>query len=350
MAVTTAQWQPLSAESVTAWAELVNLLAVVDGTEEFYEPEALAEELTEPGVDPRLDTVGVWQDGVLAGFGQLRVGSGLPEGRARADIFGGVRPEFRRQGLGTEIMNRMEARGRELAGQRHPGVPVALRVPGGIEGASVRPMLERRGYQVVRYYQELSRPIPGVLPPQPELPVRPYSAELAEAVRLAHNDAFSTHWGASPRDAESWASLVGSRTFRPDCSFVILASDLAASDGGASDAAASDAAASDGGASDAAAGDVEAGDVEAYVLVGQWVEGEAWINLVGTRQRSRGRGLARACLATAVRAMAEQGYAQAGLDVDSENGSGAGALYVSLGFQLDRVIAHYERLEPALQP
>ena len=317
--MTTMRWQPLSVETVTAWAELTNLLAVVDGTEEFYEPEALAEELTEPGVDPQLDTVGVWRDGVLAGFGQLRVASGLFEGQARAEIYGGVRPEFRRQGLGAEIMDRMEARALELTGQRHPGVPVILRVPGGIEGASVRPMLERRGYQIVRYYQELSRPIPGVLPPPPELPVRRYSAELAEAVRLAHNDAFSTHWGAIERDADSWASLVGSRTFRPDCSFVSLASD----------------------------GDDADGEVQAYVLVSQWVDGEAWVALVGTRQRSRGRGLARACLAASVRAMAEQGYTTACLDVDSENGSGAGALYASLGFRLDRVIAHYGRLEPA---
>lgn len=317
MSVTTVRWQPLSVETVTAWAELTNLLAVVDGTEEFYEPEALAEELTEPGVDPNLDTVGVWRDGVLAGFGQLRVASGLSEGQARAEIYGGVRPEWRRQGLGAEIMNRMEARALELTAQRHPGVPVMLRVPGGIEGASVRPMLERRGYSIVRYYQELSRPIPGVLPPPPELPVRRYSAELAEAVRLAHNEAFSTHWGSSERDADSWASLVGSRTFRPDCSFVSLDAD---------------------------------GDVQSYVLVSQWVAGEAWVGLVGTRQRSRGRGLARACLAASVRAMAEQGYTTACLGVDSQNGSGAGALYASLGFQLDRVIAHYGRLEPARQP
>ena len=88
---------------------------------------------------------------------------GLVEGRARAEIYGGVRPDQRGQGLGTEIMDRMEARALELAGQRHPGVPVLLRVAGGIEGASVRPMLERRGYAVVRYYHELARPIPGVL-------------------------------------------------------------------------------------------------------------------------------------------------------------------------------------------
>jgi ribosomal protein S18 acetylase RimI-like enzyme len=80
------------------------------------------------------------------------------------------------------------------------------------------------------------------------------------------------------------------------------------------------------------------------VLVTQWVPGEAWVNLVGTRQRARGAGLARACLAASLRAIAEQGYAKAGLDVDSENASGAGALYASFGFKLDKVIARYGRL------
>jgi len=312
--VTTVDWQPLSVETVADWAELTNLLAVVDGTEEFYDADALAEELREPGLDPRLDTIGAWRDGTLVGFGQLRVSFGLVDGRARAEIYGGVRPDQRRQGLGTVLMDRMEARARELAGQRHPGVPVLLRVAGGIEGASVRPMLERRGYAVVRYYHEMARPIPGVLPPEPELPVRRYSAELAELVRLAHNDAFSTHWGSIPMTAEQWQNMLASRTFRPDCSFVSLD---------------------------------DAGEVQAYVLVCQWVAGEAWVQLVGTRQRARGAGLARACLAAAVRAMAEQGYASAGLGVDSQNSSGAGALYASLGFGVQRVIAHYAREEPA---
>ena len=274
---------------------------------------ALAEELNEPGVDPQLDTVAAWRDGTLVGSGQLRVSSGLFEGRARAEMIGGVRPDQRGQGLGTEIMNRMEARALELAGQRHPGVPVQLRVTGGLEGASVRPMLERRGYSIVRYYHEMARPIPGTLPEPPQLPVQRYSAELAEEVRLAHNDAFSTHWGSVPMTAEHWDSMVSSRTFRPDCSYLSLDSE---------------------------------GRVQAYVLVCQWVAGEAWVHLVGTRQQARGAGLARACLAAAVRAMAEQGFAVAGLGVDSENSSGAGALYASLGFELQRVIAHYGRVEP----
>jgi ribosomal protein S18 acetylase RimI-like enzyme len=307
-------WQPLSADTVAEWTELTNVLAEADGTEEFYDAEALAEELAEPGVDPRLDTVGVWRNGMLAGFGQLRVASGLLEGQARAEIVGGVHPDHRGLGLGTEIMDRMEARAIELAGQRHPGVPVILRVSGGIEGASVRPLLEHRGYRIVRYYHELARPIPGIVPQPPQLPVRAYSAELAEAIRLAHNDAFSTHWGSVPMDPDRWSNLVESRTFRPDCSFVSVDSD---------------------------------GEVQAYVLVNQWVPGEAWIGLVGTRQRARGAGLARACLTASVRAMAEQGYSTACLSVDSENASGAGALYASVGFVLQRVIAHYSRVEPA---
>jgi ribosomal protein S18 acetylase RimI-like enzyme len=306
-------WQPLSADTVAEWTELTNVLAEADGTEEFYDAEALAEELEEPGVDPRLDTLGVWRDGVLAGFGQLRVPGGLFDGQARAEIVGGVHPAHRGLGLGTEIMNRMEARAVELAAQRHPGVPVMLRVSGGIEGASVRPMLERRGYRILRYYHEMSRPIPGVVPPPPELPVQPYSAEWEEAVRLAHNDAFSTHWGSIPMDPDRWSNLVGSRTFRPECSFFSVDSE---------------------------------GSVRAYVLVNQWVPGEAWVGLVGTRQQARGAGLARACLAASLRAMAEQGYAKACLGVDSQNASGAGALYASLGFGLDRVIAHYGRLAP----
>lgn len=251
---------------------------------------------------------------MLAGFGQLRISSGLFKGQARAEIYGGVRPECRGQGLGTEIMNRMEARALELAAQRHPGAPVMMRVPGGVSGASVRPMLEHRGYRILRYYHEMTRSIPGALPVPPRLPLRRYSAELAEAVRLAHNDAFSTHWGSIPMDADAWAALTGSQTLRPDCSFVSLGQD---------------------------------GVVQAYILVCQWMPGEAWIHLVGTRQQARGAGLARACLTASVRAIAEQGYVKACLAIDSQNESGAGALYESLGFELDRVIAHYARLDPA---
>ncbi|MEO9237388.1 MAG: GNAT family N-acetyltransferase [Jatrophihabitantaceae bacterium] len=308
------EWGYLTDGLVEGWAELTNLLAKVDQTEEFYEAADLAEELVEPGVDPSQDTIAVSVDGMLVGFGQLRVAMELFEGKASAWLGGGVHPDYRGCGLGVRIMDQLEQRAVELAGRRHPASPVLLKVSGGVEGSSVRPMLAHRGYQTIRFYHELERQLPGEPIPEPALPVQRYAAELAGSTLLAHNDAFSTHWGSTPRTEEQWQDLLASRTFRPEASYVSLAED---------------------------------GSVDAYVFVRQWVEGEAWIETVGCRQRARGRGLARACLSASLRAAVEQGYRTAALSVDSENGQGAGALYSSLGFGLQRVIASYGKLVDA---
>lgn len=311
----TVRWDSLSAGCVREWARLTNLLAEVDGTEEFYDAEDLAEELVEPGVDAARDTVAVWDDGALIGFGQLRVKPGPAGGNHSAMLVGGVHPDHRGRGIGARIMDLLEPRALQLGVERGPGVPVHLRVPGGIEGASVRRLLEHRGYAIERYYRELERPIPGAPVAEPAVPVTPYSAELSEQVRLAHNDAFSTHWGSTPRDVPRWQSYVGSRSFRPGAGFVCLSDD---------------------------------GRVLAYTLVCEWVPGEAWVDLVGTRQEARGRGLARACLSACLRSLAGQGFTVAGLSVDSENAQGAGALYSSVGFELQRVVASYGKVVPAL--
>lgn len=50
------RFAPMSLQDAEAWAELTNHLAEVDGTEEFYEAEDLAEELEDPRLDPRKDT------------------------------------------------------------------------------------------------------------------------------------------------------------------------------------------------------------------------------------------------------------------------------------------------------
>lgn len=310
------RWGPLTEADVPDWARLANLLAEVDRTGEVYEPDDLAEELREPGVDPEHDLIAVRVDGVLAGYGQLRVGNSLVDGQITAWLAGDVHPDYRGRGIGVQLMERLEARAAVVAADRQPGQEVFLRVSGGLEGSPARPMLERRGYQIVRYYHDMERQLSIPLPVEP-VEVSPYRPELAESIRLAHNDAFSTHWGSAPRGVEQWQELVGSRNFRPRASFVRLADD---------------------------------GSVLAYVLVRQWVEGEAWIALVGTRQQARGQGLARACLIASLRACVEQGYRTAALGVDSNNGQRAGALYSSLGFQVIRAFASYGKVIQPLQP
>lgn len=309
-------WRPLDAETVADWAELVNTLAKADGTEEYYQAEDLFEELTAVGFDPAQDSVAAWHDGRLVGFGKLWIaGNRDRDGRAATRIEGGVHPDHRGRGLGRQIMDRMERRARQLAAERYPGAEVWFGVNGGLDGASVQPMLEHRGYTPARYFHEMERSLIGELPSPADDRAEPYRPELAEAIRLAHNDAFAEHWGSVPRTEQAWREVVDARAFRPAYSFLGVAED---------------------------------GAVDAYLLAYVWMPGELHIALVGTRPRARGRGLARACLAASLRAAAADGLTKAHLAVDSENGSGAGRLYESMGFNRLRVRAVYRKLVPPL--
>lgn len=310
------RWSNLESESTPAWADLTNLLATVEGTEEFYSAEDLAEELTETGFDPLRDSWAVWDGPDLVAFGQLRIGDELVDGRwCQALLDGGVHPDRRGQGIGTRLMDAMEARARQLAAERHPGAPLRMRAPGRLEGDPVRRLLEHRGYRIARYFTDMQRPLPGepLGPPDPR--VQPYRPEWQEAVRQAHNEAFADHWGSTARTEQAWNDGMTSRSFRPGTSTVCLG---------------------------------PAGEVLAYVLTYQWVDRELYVGQVGTRRSARGQGLARACLGECLRAAAASGeFDQVDLTVDSANPTGAGALYESVGFTAARTMATYVRDEGA---
>jgi len=305
-------WSHLRPDDVPAWDELTNLLARVDGTEEFYEEDDLAEELTEHGFTPERDSWALWEGDQLVGYGQLRC-HGTHDGQAKAYLGGGIHPDFRRRGLGTELMDRMEPRGLELAAQRVPGAPVIWTVSGGVEGASVRPMLEQRGYAIVRYWNEMKRDItvePVEVPEVDAVLVSP-TEEHREATRLAHNEAFKDHWGAGVQSPEDWADTWGARSNRLGLSTVALD---------------------------------RQGRVLAYVLAGTWVPEELYVTRVGTVPDARGRGLAHAALLRTV-GLAD-GFAYVALDVDSASPTGATRLYERAGFSLSKVTCQYHRQAP----
>ena len=257
------RWTHLTPDTVEQWADLTNHLAKVDGTEEYYEVEDLAEELEESGFDPQADSWAVWDGDRMVGYGQLRVGATPDgEGRIRCNLGGGVHPDYRGRGIGRELIARQEQRARESVAERHPGTPFFYRASGELEGSDARRLLTRMGYAVVRHFNALARELPGEDLTVPQIEgvqfVTPV-AEQEEPVRVAHNAAFVDHWGSAPSTPERWHDYWTARSNRPALS--TLAVD-------------------------------EEGRVLSYVIAGQWVPRELYIALVGTVPEGRGRGLA----------------------------------------------------------
>lgn len=319
------RWDHLRLEDVEAYAALVNHLAVVDQTEEFYQPEDLAEELTEHHLDVVRDTWAVWTDQQLVAFGGVRVNENPDhDGRLRIHLEGGVHADHRGRGLGRALLEQMERRGAELAEERHPGRPAYLRTGGGVEGASVRSLLEHRGYALVRYFTEMrltldgqgARPAGGGTDAGSQPPpagVRLVSADdgWERATLAAHRAAFVDHWGSAPTGEQQWHEHWTSRSGRHGVSTLAVTDD---------------------------------GEVVGYVLCAQWVDRELYVNIVGTVPSWRGRGLARACLARTARLAAESGdYDMVDLAVDSASPTGATRLYEAVGYVPTKQFAVYQR-------
>lgn len=315
------RWAPITTADLEPWAALVNHLAEVDGTEEFLSVEDLAEELDSPQHDPQRDSWSVWQGETMVAHGGVFVPvTPDHEGRARCLVGGGVHAEHRGRGLGTRLLALAEARGLELLAERHPGRPAYFSADGGLEGATARELLSDRGYAVVRYFSHLRRPSQDI-PPLPDhdgVQLITPGPEHEEAVRLAHEEAFKDHWGSGPVAPGPWHEHWISRSSRAELSTIAVAR------GGEHD-----------------------GQVVAYVLVGQWVDREAYVNIVGTVASFRGRGLAAACLTRTLGLVSAAGdYDVVELEVDSQSPTGATRLYERLGFRHHRQTARMRREVP----
>lgn len=315
----TARWSRLADADTPAWAELTEVLARYDGTDEVYGADDLLEELREHGFDPAQDSWAVHDGDALVAYGQVRASTApTAEGWARVTLDGGVHPGHRRRGTGTELLGRMETRARALAAERHPGLPVQLRAAGGPEGSDTSALLTRHGYRPARWFVDMRLDLRTQPPPLVDDRTEVFTPDLAEATRLAHNDAFATHWGSTAQSPEQWRDVVAARSTRAADSCVLRDAD---------------------------------GTVLAYALTAEWVDRELYVSLVGTRPAARGRGLARAVLESVVGSAARSGrYDTVELGVDSANPGGAQQLYTSVGFAPVRTTAVFAKVEQPPAP
>lgn len=310
-------WRSITDADIDGWEALLRRMAVADKPDWIEQRADLEEVLEASKNDPALDTIlGLDEEGTPRAFGRISANPGSQ----LVHVFGGVDPAWRRRGIGGSIHDWHFARARQR-----------LR-SAGVEGGFIRSyveelnpghraLMESKGGIIVRWFTEMTRDLSEDIPEvdlDPEFEIVTFSDDLSEATRLAHNDAFRDHWGSEPRDEESWRFTVTHPEFRAEWSPVVI----------------------DNSSGEVAGYAIASYDPESKELVGH---DEGYIDLLGVRRDWRGRRLAPALLAEAMRRFKASGMENAGLGVDTENPSGALGLYERMGYTPTRRSMAFEK-------
>jgi mycothiol synthase len=298
------EWRPISEADIDAWHQLILRIAEEDKPDWIEERADLEQALESSKTDPRKDTLlGSDPDGTIRAFGRIF----MNPGSVKAHGVGGVDPAWRRRGIGRAVFAWQEERARERLAGVKGGV---LRTYVEERNPSHVALLKLTGSTVVRYFTEMTRPLSEPVPDLPfpeELDLVTFDESISEDIRRAHNDAFQDHWGSEPRDAESWGFVTSHPEFRPDWSLALREKRTGT----------------------VAAYQMASFDPASRELLGR---AEGYTDLLGVRRSWRGRGLAPALLAEAMRRYRAAGMDSAGLGVDTENPSGALGLYERMGY------------------
>jgi mycothiol synthase len=283
----------LTLADAPALARAYAAVEVVDRTGDHYSEQDVRDEMGDG------DTLAVFGgEGEILAFARVHA-----RGADRVQVDGAVLPAARGRGLGGQLLAWAEERARGLRAG-------AIRVDVHENNPGKEALVRSAGYEAVRREYRMTRaldePLPDVAETPAGLTLASYAADLDDAVRRAHCEAFADHWGATAPDATRWAqSYTGMRAFRPDLSWLIR----------------------------------DGEEIVAYVLSYFWEADaaasgvrEAFVGQLGVRPRWRRRGLGGLLLATTLRSSRAAGFERAVLGVDTANATGALGLYERAGF------------------
>ena len=242
----------------------------------------------------------VWED-----EGRLVASASYGVHGAAANIRGVVAEKGR--GLGTEIVERGEVFARS---EGAPKILAAAPEP----DFEARALFESHGYREVRRFYEMAIELTEE-PPEPALPPGLVVDELQddeyEAFYEALNESFAEHWEWHPMPYEEWLALRQGqhRDAHGPVWFVVRDGDELAA--------------------------VTRNDAN--------VAGGGYVGAIGVRPAWRGRGLAKALLYRTFAEFRRRGTTRVTLDVDSQNATGAVALYERVGMHVDTCGVAFEK-------
>jgi mycothiol synthase len=272
------------------------------------------------GFDPGRDVALVEVDRALVAYGWVEWVD-TTEGTREFRLGGYVHPDWQSRGIGRRLLAWQEEHARAHPAATASERPLNFGSWSSDENVRKVRLFTRAGYEVVRFFFEMNRPTLDdiELPPMPDgLEIRPIAADRASMKQVwdADAEAFQDHWGgfdASDSAFEPWLTDPNH-----DPTLWVVAWDGDQITGAVTNA-------------------IFAEENEAFGRARGWME------TVFVRRRWRRRGLGAALVARALVRLREAGMTEAGLGVDSDNPSGALALYERAGFRVHRRSAAYRK-------
>jgi mycothiol synthase len=233
--------------------------------------------------------------GAIVAYGQVE--------REEPDLvesWGVVHPEHRARGIGSALLERIEARAAELL----DGVP-SPRFRHAITAGdhAVAMMLNRRGLRVVRHFWHMQIDLEGQIEPGP----LPAGIEIdgvdpdedLQAIHAILVEAFADDWGDHPEPFDEWIEELAASP--DDVRLWLLARDQGAPVG---------------------------------VLTARAGDEVVWVNWLAVLASHRGRGVGAALLRRSFASFAARGLHRVRLNVDAENATGATGLYERVGMRV----------------
>ncbi len=231
-------------------------------------------------------------------------------------------PKWRGRGIRRAMLRWMEERLRQVAAEHPAEAHKKFSTWASSKAESLAALLEDEGYQPVRYFNMMTRPLDRNLldfPMPAGLEMRPVEPEQYRLIWEASEEAFHDHWGFSPSEEAHYQEWLEDPVFFKPALWQI-------------------------------AWDIErneiAGQVRTFI---DELENEkynrqrGYTEFISVRRPYRRRGLARALIAESLRVLKARGMVESALMVDTENLTGATRIYEDCGFTVKSRSTSYRK-------
>lgn len=202
------------AEAVT------NLVALCD-IEDIGEPDISVSDVLDMWNSIQIET-DVWI--VLSSTNEM-IGYGFVEetGANRMDTCVFVHPQYKKQGIGTLLLTKVEERAIVLAKSKDGEQKLMNQIP--FRNSSARNLVENKGYQFSRLYERMKIE----LTEQPNTPQFPEEITLRtfqpdhdeETLFSIYDETFQDSWGYTKKDFSTWISQKKGEEYDPSLWFIV---------------------------------------------------------------------------------------------------------------------------------